>query len=164
MKKAIKILNLITIIFNIIGVIPLVIFAIICFLGGGAFIIEGLENAYGEDLASIPMFVYGIYMLVLTISSIIPIVIASITNKKLEQATSKNDLILWGVLCLVFANQISGILLLVMSEEQLTLTPSTNSVPHEEKTEEEPQKTVEEETVKQEETKNVNYSFEQLKK
>ena len=50
---------------------------------------------------------------------IVPIIVGAIALHKLEKATSKNDLIVIGVLTILFCSVIGGILMLCMSEDEL---------------------------------------------
>jgi hypothetical protein len=122
MKNIIKVFNIITIVLNAIAIAFYLVIACIFFFGGGAIIIESINESTGGEVASIPFFVYGIYFLLLALPSILPIVFAAISNKKLTSAKSKNDLLIWGILCLVFANTISGVLMLIISDDQLNET------------------------------------------
>ena len=170
MKTIIKVFNIITIVLNAIAIAFYLIFACIFFFGGGAIIIEGIKENPGAEVASIPFFVYGIYFLLLAIPSFLPIVFAAISNKKLTTAKTKNDLLLWGILCLVFANTISGILMLIISDEQLNETNlNISSIkeeisPNKEETKEELVVETEPEEVAPTATKDFDNSIEQLKR
>lgn len=108
MKKAIKVLNTITIIYYlIIGMIY------ICFSTSG----HPLDKIF---LPIIPFtFEISVDMILFYILFIIPIIILAIANYKLDYADCKNELAVISTITLVFANFISGILMICMNENEL---------------------------------------------
>lgn len=51
--------------------------------------------------------------------AIFPLIFGGITLSKLEHATRKDDLVVWGVLDLFFCSLLSGILVLCLQESDL---------------------------------------------
>lgn len=49
---------------------------------------------------------------------ILPIVIGALTLSNMEKAKCKDDMMVWGILCLFFCSIIAGILILCMSEDE----------------------------------------------
>lgn len=57
--------------------------------------------------------------MIFTFWLIFPVIVGIFALKALENAKTKDDLMLMGILTLLFCNLIAGILMLVMSEEDL---------------------------------------------
>lgn len=104
MKTAVKILNIVGVILDLIVVV--VLMCLSCTVNN-YLKAEGMPTL-GPALWLIPLF-----------TTIIASAICLLVNYKLERAVSRRELIGVGILNLVFANLISGILMLCMNDEDL---------------------------------------------
>lgn len=57
---------------------------------------------------------------------IIPIIMGAIALGKLDRATSKSQIIKWGILTIIFTSQVGGILMLCLREEHFSQNKKTN--------------------------------------
>ena len=117
MKKAIKIINTISI---IVGAVDLVYMLIL----GGGFTAAALLNQEGNP-AIIIVLIMGVICLFYG-SFMIPYIIVSVIGlKKLKAATCKRDLRVIGIITIIFGNPVSGIFMLCIPESAFDPTPET---------------------------------------
>lgn len=109
MKLAIKILNII----SIVAFVLLMIYDIYCAIQ--SFIAFGVVDPEVKN----EILVGGFIDLVSAIFKLAPISLAIVINKKLDRVFSKNELLTWSILCLLFVNVISGVLMLIIPEDQV---------------------------------------------
>ena len=64
-------------------------------------------------------FILGIFYGIMAIPCLAPIIVCIISNKMLDKATSQRDLIPIAIVTLLLGNMVSGILMLVMKDEDL---------------------------------------------
>jgi hypothetical protein len=107
MKTAIKVLNIISMVSGIIGIISLIISAIVNFAASGV-------AEYPEIAAT--LVGSGVGSLVGAAFCIVPVILALKVNKAVEEAYSKDQLTVWGIVCLLLVNTISGILIFCLPE------------------------------------------------
>lgn len=69
-----------------------------------------------EDGAAFPA---GIIFIIYSFFLIPPIIVCAIANNKLKTATSTKDLLPIGIVTLILGNMISGIMMLIMKDEDL---------------------------------------------
>lgn len=122
-------------VFLILGMVVYPIYALSLFFAKDA-IIEILSQtiSYDEEALKGILTICAIIMLIYSIAAI---VVGVLSIRKLNSATSKNELVLYGVLSLLFVNVIAGVLILCIPEDQLNHEPvvSVNSIlPTEENT------------------------------
>lgn len=122
-------------VFLILGMVVYPIYALSLFFAKDA-IIEILSQtiSYDEEALKGTLTICAIIMLIYSIAAI---VVGVLSIRKLNSATSKNELVLYGVLSLLFVNVIAGVLILCIPEDQLNHEPvvSVNSIlPTEENT------------------------------
>lgn len=122
-------------VFLILGMVVYPIYALSLFFAKDA-IIEILSQtiSYDEEALKGTLTICAIIMLIYSIAAI---VVGVLSIRKLNSATSKNELVLYGVLSLLFVNVIAGVLILCIPEDQLNHEPvvSMNSIlPTEENT------------------------------
>lgn len=118
MKKAVYILNIISI---VVAVISMITFAITC-IGFGPIL---FSNVVKEEFAGIEYETgYTIMMVTLIATMIIcyafltaSLVIACKCNKKLKEVRTNKEMTTMAILTLIFVNMVSGILLLCMKDE-----------------------------------------------
>ena len=109
MKTAIKVLNIISFVGCLIG-------AIFFFISGIIMIASGSGYSYDYDTGY--LIGAGVGYIIGGIIITIPGSLGLLVNKKVEEAYSKDSLIIWGVLSLLFINTISGILILCLPESE----------------------------------------------
>ena len=102
MKTVAKVFNWLTIGFCSFFILIFIMFSILFFL-------IDLED----------MFIGGIVFLFYSMLFILPIVVCAIANNKLKTATSTKDLLPIGIVTLILGNMISGIMMLIMKDEDL---------------------------------------------
>jgi hypothetical protein len=78
--------------------------------------------------------VFLIIGMILTFYLIFPVIIGVIAIRKLDNAKSKDDLILWGILSLFFVSRLGGLFMLLVPEDELN---TQNAVVYEENSNEE---------------------------
>lgn len=78
--------------------------------------INQINSDTNENLV---LSILSIVYIVASVTSIIPIIVGSICLSLLNKATSKQQLILPGVLCLIFVSLVSGIVMLCMNDKDL---------------------------------------------
>lgn len=104
MKTAIKVLNILTVIGCVIGGIILMWSS--CVVG---------DMLASEGYGSLGAGLGFVYLII----AAIPAIVCLIANSKLNSATCKSDLTVIAIITLLFGNFISGILMLVISDDQL---------------------------------------------
>ena len=102
MKTVAKVFNWLTIGFCLFFILIFFLFAILFFLL--------------EDGAAFPA---GIIFIIYSFFLIPPIIVCAIANNKLKTATSTKDLLPIGIVTLILGNMISGIMMLIMKDEDL---------------------------------------------
>ena len=102
MKTVAKVFNWLTIGFCLFFILIFFLFAILLFLI--------------EDGAAFPA---GIIFIIYSFFLIPPIIVCVIANNKLKTATSTKDLLPIGIVTLILGNMISGIMMLIMKDEDL---------------------------------------------
>lgn len=120
MKKAIIILNKITMVLGIIGVVAGVVYGLITAISGFSLINESPESA-GIIIGS------GIGSVIGSLFGIIPVILAKKSTEKVETALRKSDITVWAIITLILVNTISGILMLVIDESEFPLGHKANS-------------------------------------
>lgn len=122
-------------VFLILGMVVYPIYALLLFFAKDVIIeILSQTNSYNEEALKGTLTIWAIIMLIYSIAAI---VVGVLSIRKLNSATSKNELVLYGVLSLLFVNVIAGVLILCIPEDQLNHEPvvSVNSIlPTEENT------------------------------
>lgn len=116
MKTAAKILNIITIIASCFGAFTFLIVGILFLvIPINEFTYNSPTPVTPEELKAIQVVfnTLGIVFLCVIPMMAIPIVLAIVCNKKIDKATSRDSIIGWAVVDLIFVNFISGILLFI---------------------------------------------------
>lgn len=104
MKKAIKVLNILTMVAS--GFL-----AVICLFGSCAV-------CSNPEMAEVATYTGGT-MFVCIIIALIPLFVCYFANKKLEEATTKSDLTVIAIVTLLLGSTISGILMLIIDDYEL---------------------------------------------
>jgi hypothetical protein len=109
MKLAIKILNIISIVAFVLLMIYDIYGAVQSFIALGV-----VEPEVRKEI-----LIGGFIDLFSAIFRLAPISLAVVINKKLDRVFSKSELLIWSILCLLFVNVISGVLMLIIPEDQV---------------------------------------------
>ena len=64
-------------------------------------------------------FILGIFYGIMSIPCIVPVIVCIISNKMLDKAQTQKELIPIAIVTLLLGNMVSGILMLVMKDEDL---------------------------------------------
>ncbi|MGN1104009.1 MAG: hypothetical protein ACI4QI_03955 [Candidatus Coproplasma sp.] len=110
MKTTARVFTIIGIVANAIGIGVMAIYTIILLAAGAA---ANDQAAYISVAVLIPMFIVFIVLMILGI------VFGTKTLKKLNTATCKSELIVWGILDLIFCNVVGGILVLCLKDSDM---------------------------------------------
>lgn len=110
MKTAAKIFLILSIISESIATIVCIIFTIIFGLNG-----DLINQNVGYDISKFYIAVFVICLVLCAIG----VLVSVLSLKKLGTATSKKELVPYGVLCLIFSGIVPGILLLCIDDNSL---------------------------------------------
>ena len=117
MKTVIKVLNLLSFIGIIISSLVLLILGIV-FLSNHQ-LLGNVHHLTPDEAAAIELTfrMLGIIFLVAFPLLLADAALVFVANKKFEKATTKNQIVVWAVLIIIFSNLLSGILMLIYDPE-----------------------------------------------
>ena len=104
MKTAIRVLNILTIIGCIIGAVVMILYGCV---------MEKELSAVGADGLG------GTLGIILAFVMLIPAIVCAIANSKVSNARQKSELTAIAIITLLFGNFLSGILMLVINDQDL---------------------------------------------
>lgn len=116
MKKAIKIINIVTGICWIVLSVVWMILAILAFVGGAA-----VGGYYGGSAGAAAGALVGIPYIICFVIFLIGAIFSFVANKHLAYATCKKDMLKWGILLIIFANVVSGVMILACPDSQYAI-------------------------------------------
>ena len=120
----------VSIIFIYISIVLLSLLITFFFIFALTGIIYYATDPYYNDALNFGMFL--VYMILAIIFCVVGITVGVLTLKRLKVAKTKNEMLSLSILCLIFCNIISGILLLCMEDkdfdENFVEAPQGNSI------------------------------------